>query len=134
MSSKEEEELKKRIRKIREEIEREDEIERQKIIENKVNEIKNKNLIKIDNFYFLVLNKNITKDRPIVNIYSSTNENFSENNNKFSVYLSNSDLGCFRLCLRFKPFHKQFDKYEKGVDYIQSSFIHIIYVHILQSP
>ena len=94
-------------------------------IENNVKKIKNKNLIKIDDFYFLVLNKNITKDRPIVNIYSSTNENFSENNNNFSVYLSNSDLGCFRLCLRYYPFHKQFDKYEKGIDYIQSSFIHI---------
>ena len=109
------------IIKMEKKIERKEEIE----IENNVKKIKNKNLIKIDDFYFLVLNKNITKDRPIVNIYSSTNENFSENNNKFSVYLSNSDLGCFRLCLRYYPFHKQFDKYEKGNDYIQSSFIHI---------
>jgi hypothetical protein len=123
MSSKEEEELKKKrreeIKKIIEEFEIEKEIERQKIIENKVKEIENKNLIKIDNLYFLVLNKNITEDRPIVNIYSSTNENFSENNNKFSVYLSRSDLGCFQLCVRL---HNQ---YVKGDDYIQSTFIHI---------
>jgi hypothetical protein len=129
MSSKEEEEeLKKKrrneeIKKIIEEYEREKEIERQKEIESKVKEIEieNKNLIIIDNLYFLIINKNIIKDfkRPIVNIYSSTNENFSENNNKFSVYLSNSDLGCFRLCVEL------FNNYEKGNDYIQSSFIHI---------
>jgi hypothetical protein len=120
MSLKEEELIRKeKIRKMREELEKQDEIERQELIKNKVKEIENKNLIKIDNFYFLVLNKNITKDRPIVNIYSSTNENFSENNKKFSVYLSNSDLGCFRLCVVIQ------NRYEKGDDYIQSSFIHI---------
>jgi hypothetical protein len=104
-------------------------IEEQIKIENKVKGIENKNWIKIDNLYFLVLNKNLTIDieRPIVNIYSSTNENFSENNNKFSVYLSKSDLGCFRLCLKFfsQTQNRYLDIYEKGVDYIQSSFIHI---------
>ena len=104
------------------EIEKKRGIERkmEKEIEEKVKEIKNKNLIKIDKFYFLIINKNITHTRPTVNIYSSTNENFNENNSKFSVYLSNSDLGCFRLCVK-----NNFNMLEKGNDYIQSSFIHI---------
>jgi len=87
--------------------------------------------IEIDNYYFRILNKNITKYRdnpillkkyrPIVNINSSTNKDFTENINKFSVYLSNSDLGCFRLCYRYN----EQGIFLKGNDYIQSSFIHI---------
>ena len=90
------------------------------------------NDIKIDDFYFRILNKNTTKYkddptlfkhyRPIVNIRSSTNKDFTENILKFSVYLSNSDLGCFRLCYRYNE-KQQF--FKGNDDYIQSSFIHI---------
>ena len=86
-------------------------------------------ITQIDNFYFRILNKNIENDitRLIVNIYSSTNydelikldsEIDFNQVNKFSVYLSNSDLGCFRLCLKLR-------NYIKGDDYIQTTFIHI---------
>jgi hypothetical protein len=86
-------------------------------------------ITQIDNFYFRILNKNLENDitRLIINIYSSTNydelikldsEIDFNQVNKFSVYLSNSDLGCFRLCLKLL-------KYIKGDDYIQTTFIHI---------
>jgi hypothetical protein len=86
-------------------------------------------ITQIDNFYFRILNKNLENDitRLIVNIYSSTNydelikldsEIDFNQVNKFSVYLSNSDLGCFRLCLKLRI-------YIKGDDYIQTTFIHV---------
>jgi hypothetical protein len=84
-------------------------------------------ITKIDDFYFRILNKNEKHSRLIVNIYSSKNEELikldsdhSDQVNKFSVYLSKSDLGCFRLCLL------GLQGYIKGeYDYIQQTFIHI---------
>jgi hypothetical protein len=89
------------------------------------------NIIEIDDFYFKILNKINYNERQIVNIYSSKTKqelikldseiNFNEVN-KFSVYLSNSDLGCFRLCL----YYMGSGKYHKGdQDYIQQTFIHV---------
>jgi hypothetical protein len=89
------------------------------------------NIIEIDDFYFRILNKINYNERQIVNIYSSkikqelikqdSEINFNKVN-KFSVYLSNSDLGCFRLCL----YYMGSGKYHKGdQDYIQQTFIHV---------
>jgi len=75
--------------------------------------------IKIDNYYFKIVNKNIKKDpeRLIINIQSSTNEKFNveNNNNYFSVYLSIDDIGlaCYKL----------YNNDENNST--QSSFIHI---------
>ena len=84
----------------------------------------NKYDIKINDFYFKILNKNTTKDpeRPIVNIQSSTDKNLSTDINHFSVYLSLGDIGlaCYKL-------------YNENNlnDYIQSSFIHIELQHCI---
>jgi hypothetical protein len=91
----------------------------------------NDNIVEIDGFYFRILNKINYNERQIVNIYSSkikqelikqdSEINFNKVN-KFSVYLSNSDLGCFRLCL----YYMGSGKYHKGdQDYIQQTFIHV---------
>jgi hypothetical protein len=82
-------------------------------------------ITKIDDFYFRILNKNEKHSRLIVNIYSSKYKEElikpdSEQVNKFSVYLSKSDLGCFRLCLL------GIGGFVKGdYDYIQQTFIHV---------
>jgi hypothetical protein len=84
-------------------------------------------ITKIDDYYFRILNKNEQHSRSIINIYSSKNKELikqdsdhSDQVNKFSVYLSKSDLGCFRLCLL------GLQGYIKGeYDYIQQTFIHI---------
>ena len=91
----------------------------------------NDNIIKIGDYFFRILNKINYNERQIVNIYSSkfkqelikpdSEINFNKVN-KFSVYLSNSDLGCFRLCL----YYMGSGKYHKGnEDYIQQTFIHV---------
>jgi hypothetical protein len=82
-------------------------------------------ITKIGDFFFRILNKNDKHSRLIVNIYSSIYENelikpVSDQVNKFSVYLSKSDLGCFRLCLL------GIGGFIKGeYDYIQQTFIHV---------
>lgn len=84
-------------------------------------------IIEIDKFFFRIISKNLNESRDIVNIYSSserdalTEQFFDETKiKKFSVYLSFSELGCFRLCLLRSGY------YEKGLfDYIQQTFIHI---------
>jgi hypothetical protein len=75
------------------------------------------------------MNKTYQQDRIIVNIHSSesTNKNllYDDNTidvkvNKFSVYLSRSNLGCFRLL------YITYAHYAKGdEDYIQQTFIHL---------
>ena len=88
------------------------------------------NIINIDNFSFRIMNSKKKDSRIIVNIHSTDSSNeklltdddtINENVNKFSVYLSRSNLGCFRLCKK-----KDFGWLEKGdVDYIQQTFIHL---------
>lgn len=88
-------------------------------------------IIEIDDFYFRILNKDMLKERLIINIYSSEDKNelIKENINlkkvnKFSVYLSKSEIGCFRLCLLDNSEH--FSHFSKGdEDYILQTFIHI---------
>jgi hypothetical protein len=96
-------------------------------------------IIKIDDFFFRIMNKNLNESRIIVNIYSSkerdelTKQELDETKiKKFSVYLSVSELGCFRLCLVGNPGPKpepgqiRSGDYVKGIfDYIQQTFIHI---------
>jgi hypothetical protein len=96
-------------------------------------------IIEIDDFFFRIMNKNLSESREIVNIYSSkekdelTKEELDETKiTKFSVYLSISELGCFRLCLlgdpgpKPEPGQQRSGDYVKGiVDYIQQTFIHI---------
>jgi hypothetical protein len=79
-------------------------------------------ITKIDDYYFRILNKNNNKDRLIININSSKNKDFSTFN-EFSVYLSKSDLGCFRLGL--KQNYDQKTYYKGEIDYIQQTFIHV---------
>ena len=43
---------------------------------------------------------------------------------KFSVYQSRSELGCWRLCLKTQKNRTQYVKGDKGHDYIQQTFIH----------
>ena len=95
-------------------------------------------IIKIDDYYFRILNIVFIKKkkRKIINIYSSQikeelikdSEIDFKNVNKFSVYFSNSELGCFRLCL-YDAYAEQFipnQKFIKGdEDYIQQTFIHV---------
>jgi hypothetical protein len=86
-------------------------------------------ITQIDDYFFRIINKNLSKNRLIINIYSSKDENELRKSvsdidfnkvKKFSVYLSNSDLGCFRLCLYNAR------QYHKGIyDYIQQTFIHL---------
>jgi hypothetical protein len=84
----------------------------------------NKYDIKINDFYFKILNKNTTKDpeRPIVNIQSSTDKNLSKDINHFSVYLSLGDIG-LACCKLYNENNLN--------DYIQSSFIHIELQHCI---
>ena len=87
-------------------------------------------IININDYSFRIMNKTKdSEDRIIVNIHSSesTNQNLlhddntiDEKVNRFSVYLSKSNLGCFRLL------YKVSGKYYKGSeDYIQQTFIHL---------
>ena len=92
-------------------------------------------IIKIDDFYFRILNKQTLFRRQVINIYSSkTKENLIKDKEqinldeveKFSVYLSNSEIGCFRLCLySVRQFYKGNEDNEGSDDYIQQTFIHI---------
>ena len=102
-------------------------------------------IIEIDNIFFRIISKNLNESRDIVNIYSSTEKDalipryvdkkiiYDETKiNKFSVYLSVSELGCFRLCFvgnpgdKPEPGQKRSGDYYKGtMDYIQQTFIHI---------
>ena len=96
-------------------------------------------IIEIDEIFFRIISKNLNESRDIVNIYSSTERDalteqyFDETKiNKFSVYLSVSELGCFRLCFvgnpgdKPEPGQKRSGDYYKGImDYIQQTFIHI---------
>ena len=85
-------------------------------------------IIDIDEFSFRIMNKK-NDSRIIVNIHStnSSNKQLLDNDNttdeqvnKFSVYLSRSNLGCFRLC------NRNYLGYVKGnIDYIQQTFIHL---------
>jgi len=85
-------------------------------------------IIEIDNYYFRILNQDMLNGRLIINIYSSKDKNeLIQKNidlnevNKFSVYLSKSEIGCFRLCLL-----ENLGPFEKGdEDYILQTFIHI---------
>jgi hypothetical protein len=87
-------------------------------------------IININDYSFRIMNKTTYEvDRIIVNIHSSesTNKNLlyddntiDEKVNKFSVYLSRSNLGCFRLL------YITYGHYAKGhEDYIQQTFIHL---------
>jgi hypothetical protein len=103
--------------------------------------IKTKFIIKIDKIFFRIMNKNLSESRIIVNIYSSEDKNAligaekyldEEIITKFSVYLSVSELGCFRLCLVGNPGPnpelgkiRSGDYYKGTTDYIQQTFIHI---------
>ena len=90
-------------------------------------------IIEIDNFYFRILNKQTLFGRQVINIYSSKDKNelIKENINldkvnKFSVYLSKSEIGCFRLCLHLaRQLYKGSGDKDGGDDYIQQTFIHI---------
>jgi hypothetical protein len=96
-------------------------------------------IIEIDKIFFRIMNKNLSESRIIVNIYSSKEKNAltetyldEEKITKFSVYLSISELGCFRLCFVGNPGPKpelgkiRSGDYYKGItDYIQQTFIHI---------
>jgi hypothetical protein len=88
-------------------------------------------IIKINNYFFRIINKSIFKEHAIVNIYSSDiyenlldiNIDNIDNNeyNKFSIYMSNSNLSCWRLC------HYTDGTFYKGFrDYVQETMIHPI--------
>ena len=98
------------------------------------NEVINKNtnlfIIKLNKFYFRVFNKLSIYSRVGVNIFSSIDksklieedEDDNKKYNKFTVYTSISDIGCFRLAWELLPGrgpHKGFN------DYIQETFINI---------
>jgi len=90
-------------------------------------------IIEIDNYYFRILNKQTLFRRQVINIYSSKDKNelIKENINldkvnKFSVYLSKSEIGCFRLCLDLAgQLYKGREDKDGSDDYIQQTFIHI---------
>ena len=83
-------------------------------------------IIEINKYFFRIINKSIFKEHAIVNIYSSDiYENLLDINidnneyNKFSAYMSNSNLSCWRLC------HYTDGTFYKGFrDYIQETMIH----------
>jgi hypothetical protein len=86
-------------------------------------------ITKIDDLFFRIIDKT-QSSRLIVNIHSSKSSDDlldinNPNMNKFSVYLSRSDLGCFRLCF-FLPGLGQYNKGLNDYDYIQQTFVHVV--------
>jgi hypothetical protein len=89
----------------------------------------NEKITKIGKYFFRIMNKSMFKEYAIVNIYSSDiSENLLDINidknidnneyNKFSAYVSNSNLSCWRLCHYTDTFFKGWR------DYVQETMIH----------
>ena len=86
---------------------------------------KKDHIIKINNIEFQLLKKFSKKNRKFIVIRSIDNnlEDFKER--MFEVYSSNSEGGIIRLCTYSNIFNHIDKRYEKGHDYVTSSWINI---------